>query len=552
LTSSVTDILPVANGGTGSSTQNFVDLTSPQTVAGAKTFSSNASFNGQQIGVGSAAGGSNLAVGSGALNAVSTGHRNTAIGNSSMQNYIGTGFDNNTSLGYSNMVGLTTGSGNTSVGAESMMSLSTGTSNTSLGNQSLIGTTGNNNVGIGKSAGSTITTGTNNTIIGTDANVGTNSLTNSTALGYGAIVAADNTIQLGNSAITDVKTSGTITAGAITIPNTDGSNGQVLSTNGSGTLSWTSPVTMADILALQNQIASLQSQISQLQSATEAFSFVADYSNNASVFTTQKFDGTAWTNVAANPDNKYGSRIGKIGNEYFAAFYDSNGNTYSVHAFNGSTWRSVTTSGTAPTYIYGANLGVYNNKIYYHAYDGSGYSTYSFDGTNWAVASILGTPPPNGMGYMYNTQYIGEFNNKSYYSNISWDGSSNSYSLYTFDGATWTNSVSPGNYYYQFIGQLGTISYLWYYNGSGYSYATFDGTTFSNWTPTGLSSDTNGYNMLFLGVINNKMYTVYYDNSGGRTHYTFDGNTFTSLPNIAKPGDYFGGLDLYFLGGNLK
>jgi hypothetical protein len=285
--------------------------------------------------------------------------------------------------------------------------------------------------------------------------------------------------------------------------------------------------------------------------ATEAFSFV--YSNNTSVWTTQKFDGTAWTNVAANPENNSGSRIGKIGNEYFAGFYNSNANTYSVHAFNGSTWRSVTTSGTAPPYFYGASLGVYNNKIYYHASNGSGYSTYTFDGTTWAVASTLGTPPSDGIGYMTNTHNIGEFNNKSYYSNSSWNGSSSSYSLYTFDGATWTNNVSPINYYYQFIGQLGNISYLYYHNGSGYSYATFDGTTFSDFTPTGLPSVAvaEPYNLFFLGVINNKMHVVYYDNSGGKTQYTFDGNTFTSL-SIASPGNYFGGLDNFFLGGNLK
>ncbi len=35
----ITGVLPVANGGTGSSTQNFVDLTTAQTIAGAKTFS---------------------------------------------------------------------------------------------------------------------------------------------------------------------------------------------------------------------------------------------------------------------------------------------------------------------------------------------------------------------------------------------------------------------------------------------------------------------------------------------------------------------------------
>lgn len=38
-------ILPIANGGTGSGTKNFVDLTTNQTIAGQKTFSANASFS---------------------------------------------------------------------------------------------------------------------------------------------------------------------------------------------------------------------------------------------------------------------------------------------------------------------------------------------------------------------------------------------------------------------------------------------------------------------------------------------------------------------------
>jgi hypothetical protein len=40
ISSGLTGVLPVANGGTGSGTQNFVDLTTIQTVGGAKTFSS--------------------------------------------------------------------------------------------------------------------------------------------------------------------------------------------------------------------------------------------------------------------------------------------------------------------------------------------------------------------------------------------------------------------------------------------------------------------------------------------------------------------------------
>jgi hypothetical protein len=210
----VSGIVAIVNGGTGSATQNFVDLTSNQTIAGTKSFSANATFNTQTIGKGNASGDSNLAVGAGAMNGVSTGHRNTAIGNSAMQNYVGTSFDNNTSVGYANLVGLTTGSGNTSVGAESMMALSTGTSNTSIGNQSLINTTGSNNVGVGKRSGDVISTGNNNTIIGTEANVGVNNLNNATAIGYGAIVSSSNTIQLGNASVTNVNTKGSITANA--------------------------------------------------------------------------------------------------------------------------------------------------------------------------------------------------------------------------------------------------------------------------------------------------------------------------------------------------
>jgi hypothetical protein len=238
LTTGVIGILPVANGGTGSATQNYVDLTTNQTIGGVKAFTSNATFNGQSIGKGNASGGENLAVGAAAMNAVSTGVRNTAIGNSAMQNYVGTSFDNNTSVGYANLVGLTTGYGNTSVGAESMMALSTGNSNTSIGNQSLISTTGSNNVGVGKSSGNINTTGNNNTIIGAEANLSVNNLNNASALGYGATVSSSNAIQLGNTDVTSVKTSGKLTTGAVTYPNTDGTANQVLLTNGSGVASF--------------------------------------------------------------------------------------------------------------------------------------------------------------------------------------------------------------------------------------------------------------------------------------------------------------------------
>lgn len=45
ITPGVTGVLPLGNGGTGSATQNFVDLTTTQSVEGIKTFTSRANFN---------------------------------------------------------------------------------------------------------------------------------------------------------------------------------------------------------------------------------------------------------------------------------------------------------------------------------------------------------------------------------------------------------------------------------------------------------------------------------------------------------------------------
>jgi hypothetical protein len=51
LTSGVTGTLPVANGGTGSATKNFVDLTNSQTVGGVKTFTSETTIAKLNIGI---------------------------------------------------------------------------------------------------------------------------------------------------------------------------------------------------------------------------------------------------------------------------------------------------------------------------------------------------------------------------------------------------------------------------------------------------------------------------------------------------------------------
>jgi hypothetical protein len=130
-------------------------------------------------------------------------------------------------------------SGNTALGSSALNSNLTGSFNTALGTSSLINSIGSYNTAVGTEALKTNISGTGNTALGFGADVSVNNLTNATAIGYNAKVQNSYTIQLGSTSITNVKTSGTLTAGTVTYPNTNGSANQVLSTTGSGTLAWT-------------------------------------------------------------------------------------------------------------------------------------------------------------------------------------------------------------------------------------------------------------------------------------------------------------------------
>jgi carbonic anhydrase/acetyltransferase-like protein (isoleucine patch superfamily) len=205
-------------------------ITGALNVTGSTTLTKDLSVNGLVVGKGAGQNDQNTAVGVNALGSGS-GTRNTAFGYGSMQSYSGTSFDNNTSIGYSNLVGLTSGNANTSVGAEAMMSLTTGAHNTGIGQQSLISTTGDDNTAVGSAAGSSVTSGSQNTLIGTNANVSDGTVTNATAIGDGAVVDVSNKIQLGNTSVTAVNTSGTITANSYI--KSGGTSGQYLMADGS-------------------------------------------------------------------------------------------------------------------------------------------------------------------------------------------------------------------------------------------------------------------------------------------------------------------------------
>ena len=188
----------------------------------------------------------NTAVGSFSLWTNTTGEGNTAIGYSSLI-FNQTGV-RNIAAGYGALYANTTASYNAAFGAQSLGSNTTGNSNTAIGAGTIdFNTTGSNNAVVGFLAGRYIGDATtNNTEINNAVLIGANTMaladhgTNEIVIGYNAVGNGSNTIQLGNTAVTNLKTSGTITAGAVTYPNAHGTSGQVLSTTGSGALAWVS------------------------------------------------------------------------------------------------------------------------------------------------------------------------------------------------------------------------------------------------------------------------------------------------------------------------
>jgi hypothetical protein len=154
--------------------------------------------------------------------------------------------------------------GQTSQGAYSVAlgyvagQLNQGTLSVAVGNNAAQSGQGSQSVAIGYVAGQT-NQGANSVAIGTNSHTAANavaiggyaisSYANSTAIGYKAATSAANTIQLGgdgvvtgSTAITNVKTTGTLTAGTVTYPNAHNATaGQVLSINSTGTATWATP-----------------------------------------------------------------------------------------------------------------------------------------------------------------------------------------------------------------------------------------------------------------------------------------------------------------------
>jgi hypothetical protein len=274
----------------------------------------------------------NNAFGHEAMFSTTTGYQNVGIGSTSL--YSNTSGFLNTSMGYQSLRYNTTGNSNVGIGSESMLSNTTGNNNSALGSRAMqYSSTGGQNVSLGfeslrwNTSGSSNTgtgyralinnvTGNYNTAIGSDADISADGLSNATAIGAMAIVNASNTIQLGNTSVTAVKTTGKLTTGAVTFPNTDGTNGQVLITDGSGIASWSTPTgvtTMAAIGSTPNANgASISGTTLTLQPANSSF---------GGVVTTgvQTISGakTFSSDITVN-ENKFGRGAGSTGSRNIA------------------------------------------------------------------------------------------------------------------------------------------------------------------------------------------------------------------------------------------
>ncbi len=126
---------------------------------------------------------------------------------------VASGALNNLGIGTTALNALTTGDNNTALGYDAAKAITSNGNSTAVGYSALSAATGSGNTALGRAAGSAVTSGTNNTLIGNQADVTSNNLTNATAIGYAAEVAASNAIQLGNTSVTQVTTSGSVGIG---------------------------------------------------------------------------------------------------------------------------------------------------------------------------------------------------------------------------------------------------------------------------------------------------------------------------------------------------
>jgi hypothetical protein len=150
---------------------------------------------------------SSLALGTEALNALTSGTENTALGVYALR--VNTSGSYNTAIGYQALKSHLTGGFNVSIGRNSLHTDTSGYENVAIGVNSMYNTNGGyDNTAIGQASLQGLTTGTFNTGIGCLAGVLFTTGTNNTAIGYNAVgssATVSNTVTLGNSSISTLR-----------------------------------------------------------------------------------------------------------------------------------------------------------------------------------------------------------------------------------------------------------------------------------------------------------------------------------------------------------
>jgi len=168
------------------------------------TFNNSIDVDGISVGLGAGGQTSNIAIGSTALDANTTGTANIAIGSGTLTANT-TGFYN-VAIGVQSQGSITTTNSNVSVGWRSLQSNS-GNENTAIGRESIGGGgNGSFNVGVGSLSLKTNTTGSNNVAIGRSALFSNSTGGNNVAIGRSALATSStssNNTAIGNEAMTN-------------------------------------------------------------------------------------------------------------------------------------------------------------------------------------------------------------------------------------------------------------------------------------------------------------------------------------------------------------
>ena len=270
----------------------------------------------------------NTAIGYNSLRDNITGNANVAIGSQTLQSAAATG---NTAIGAYSMDGSVTGNNNTAIGGSTMRSNTSGRENVAIGRNSLnANTTGNNNASLGYNSLVSNTTGYQNVAIGSSS--GSNSV------GYGNVFLGNQSgmnetgnekLYIENSNSTtpliwgDFNTDDVIIYGALgvqgvyTFPETDGTVGQVLSTDGSGNVTWSNSTAgsndqFADVFQLNGNNLELSLDNDGIATQTVDLSGFLDADNLGNHIATQNIETT--NNWISNDGGNEGIYIDADGN----------------------------------------------------------------------------------------------------------------------------------------------------------------------------------------------------------------------------------------------